>query len=726
MALLAGVLWLAPSLAVAQTRAFEKAPGKLEMRVKSSHPAIRSGAPFALELEFDSTFPDVIEGPLELEFSDDKHLQTRFTTTPFAIPADTKTSYQVQLPSMSCLRTPTEFQVHVVLDSKRRTFELGTHDLLVPIRGMRQFVIAAPGLNQVDIAALVRNLSLDEFRPQKLNRQNFATFAVELDAHRILGDSIALYPYDVLVFAGQHFSALSPRQLETLAIWTESGGGLVVVPTEVLGEAHRGFLAKLAGVDRTDFQTDALGRLPRLGPGEAGWLTTCRLGFGRALVLRSIPQLAPKDAQPPPSRTDWIRAVTFLWNVRSDQVDSIKKTGYWTLPSAPRPKLAKGQNPMFVSTDLKYASYGDPGGLRSEEPAAAVNLRDMLFPADVRVVPFGVVVGLLASFLVIVAPADYCILGWLRRRRYTWIVFPCVSLLFTTLTVCIAGYYSGNTDHRGALVIVDVGQGGRPLRTTRIVHVITADTHRLTADVHDGLFAKTDVQPAQPNTTTPISFPANAKTSYSEPAKDPLDEPPIILEDDVAYEGLLPSAYSVTWRSRQWSPAMHRLTRAGSDVEMPNLDWSELDRLDLASETGRNLAAERLRRALPQCSVSFTSATTDVAIPSVEASESSTSRFEDWPKVLASLGRRRDHGLMGILFGLSPNGAGDLEDLAVLDDADQATWIVHAAIVQGNDLIVFRHVVRKGPTRAVDARKAQASKVPAKNSTDERRDRHQP
>ena len=62
------LITLIPRPALAQTRAFEKAPGKLEMRIKSSHPVMRTGAPFAIELEFESTFPDVIQGPLELGY----------------------------------------------------------------------------------------------------------------------------------------------------------------------------------------------------------------------------------------------------------------------------------------------------------------------------------------------------------------------------------------------------------------------------------------------------------------------------------------------------------------------------------------------------------------------------------------------------------------------------------------------------------------------------------
>jgi hypothetical protein len=687
-------LGLEPQLAVAQRRAFEKVPGKLDMHLKLPAPVMRNGAPFPLQLDFTSTFPDVIEGPLELTFYDEGLLQLRFLTTPVVIAADSSTAYSIQLPSLTCIRTPTEFQVGVVLQSARKTFDLGKHDLLISLRGTRQFVIAAPGLNEVDVGQLVRSLSLDDFRPRKLNRQNFATYSTELDPHRILGDPMGLYPYDVVVLVGQHFSALSARQLETLATWAESGGGLVVVPSGVLTDVHCRFLAKVTRLDLGSFPTDALGRLSPLDPSDPHRLVSGNYGFGRILMLRSIPSVPVKDPDAGhegfAKDTEWIRAVAHLWNVRSDQVDSILKSGTWRMPEPQpvKPSVPVTSSPlpkaMAVRTDIRYSSYGDVGGLVTQPPAAANALLDMLFPAAVRVVPFGIVIGLLASFLVVVAPGDYWVLGWLRRRRFTWIVFPIVSLMFTAITVAIAGYYSGNTDHRNSLVIVDLARDGRPLRTSRIMHVITADTHMLTADVRDGLFAKTDLQPAQVD-----SEPDSAK-------KDPLDELPVRVEQKLVYDGVLPAAYTASWLSKQWSPAMHRMTRVGSDVDVPQIDWAAFDRFDLATESGREKAVKMLRELLPECALLFATGKDSLANP-FPAIAVGAERFAEWPDVLTSLGRRRDFGLMSILFGVSPNGAGDLEDLAVLDDADSATWLVHVAVIRGEDLIVFRHVIRKPP-----------------------------
>ncbi len=697
-----------PLIAAAQTRPFEKVPGKLEMQLKLPHPVMRSGAPFAIQLEFKSTFPDVIEGPLELTFYDEGLQQLRFITTPVVIAADSTSTYSVQLPALTCLRTPTEFQVGVKLQSPRKTFDLDKHDLLIALRGTRQFVIAAPGLGEVDVGQLVRSLSLDEFRPRQLNRQNFATFSIELDPHRILGDPMGLYPYDVVVLVGQHFSSLSPRQLETIATWTETGGGLVVLPSGVLTDSHCRFLTRLTGLDRDVFQTDSLGRLPSLGPNDPHRLVVGNYGFGRVLLLRSLPPSAAKDAPANGERfyeahPEWIRAVTRLWNVRGEQVDSILKGGAWRMPEPQLPKdppQATKSSPAPAAPrigrpyrpDIRYSGYADVGGLVTQPPVAADALRDMLFPADVRVVPFGIVIGLLGSFLLVVAPGDYWILGWLRRRRLTWIVFPIVSLLFTAITVVVAGYYSGNTDHRSSLVVVDLGHDGRALRTSQILHIITADTHMLSADIRDGLFAKTDLQPAQ------------IGDQAGPPGKDPIDELPIRVAQSLDYEGVLPAGYTVRWLSKQWSPAMHRLTRVGTDVDVPQVNWAAFDRLDLTTETGRAAAVKLVRDAAPDCGLLFLSGKASFAIPFTWVAEASLEQFAHWPDVLTSLSRRSDLGLMSILFSLSPNGASDLEDLSVLDDADTTTWLVHVAVIRGEDLIVFRHVVRKPSSAIAGAR----------------------
>ena len=202
-----------------------------------------------------------------------------------------------------------------------------------------------------------------------------------------------------------------------------------------------------------------------------------------------------------------------------------------------------------------YSEYDDRTPLHPEKFAQADALRALLFPEEVRVVPFRVVAAILTLFLLAIAPADYLILGLLRRRKYTWFVFPALCILFTVATVWVARYYTGTIDHRGALVIVDVGEKGKPLRTTRIEHIITAGTHPISAEVKDGLFAMTDVQPLRSDGTATAASGGLASTDNvgSAEADEPLD-----------YAGTLPSAFTVARLSRQWSPSMDRVTTTGA------------------------------------------------------------------------------------------------------------------------------------------------------------------
>ena len=111
--------------------------------------------------------------------------------------------------------------------------------------------MAAAGLGDATINQLTRQLGLDSYRPVDSNRGFLLTLPVEFEVSAIPGDPTGFYPFDVLVFAGEYFSRLSPRQLETIAQWTQTGGGLVVVPTGVLAQSHTAFLERLVGPTRS-------------------------------------------------------------------------------------------------------------------------------------------------------------------------------------------------------------------------------------------------------------------------------------------------------------------------------------------------------------------------------------------------------------------------------------------------------------------------------------------
>ena len=474
------------------------------LKLKPSLGAIRSDAPFAIDLDLESTFSDVLEGELELSFVDDRAPCARLRTGPMAIPNGQK-SFHLFLPAMSAKQERANFVVQAVFHGSRGTLDLGVHDLVVPLKGQRQFVFAVAGLGDAEVNQFARQLSLDAFRPPDAVRSVLLTLPVELDLHSIPANPIGLYPFDVLVFIGEHFSRLSTRQLDTIAEWIETGGGAVIVPTGVLTPAHAQFLKRISSANAIEprFLLDRFGHLASHGTGAKDWLIACRFGYGRALIINGLPAQNADGSFKGVDSAAWTRAVCFLWNVQPDQTERILKDGHWTLGStqggemevvnlAPQRHFGVTQTRVYRS---RYSEYDDRLPLHAQTFSQADNLRALLFPKDVRVVPFGVVATILTLFLFAIAPADYLMLGLLRRRRYTWIVFPTSCLLFTVATVCVAQHYTGTIDHRGALVIVDIGEKGQPLRTTRIEHIITAGTRRVSTEIKDGLFSMTDVQP---------------------------------------------------------------------------------------------------------------------------------------------------------------------------------------------------------------------------------------
>jgi hypothetical protein len=651
---------------------------KLTFRLDSANPSIRSDAPFAIDYILTSTFEEVLNGELDFAFLEDNVVVLRLHGDPIVVP-NGKTSFRLTLPSLGARRNVAAFAVRVALRSTKGTLDLGTHDLLVPLRGKRQFVIGTPNLGRQPVARLANRLRLDNYRSDAatLKRGDLVTVPAEVEVRDLPAQAIALYPYDLLVLAEEGFNRLSARQLDAIGDWIEQGGRAVIVPTGVLTPAHRLFLQKIASSepDAPIFVLNQFGRLDGEPTGKTP-IVQCRYGFGRALILRTMPASKPDGSFRDIDEPAWIRAVCFVWNVRNERTEAIVKAGGWTSPAE--------------------ADYGAGTALQTTEFVRAKGLREMLFPRAVRVIPFGVVVTILALFLLTIAPGDYFLHGFLRRRWISWIAFPTMCLLFTVATVWIAEGYSGRADHRTELVIVDLGADGKPRRASRIEHVVTAETRPLSSDVHNGIFAVTDVQPAAP------PRPNTRFTPTKSAVVDVFDEferrPP-------SFEGTIPSRFKVTRLSRQWSPSMHRVTGPGADITVPTIAWSDLDSLDLTAASGRAALLEILHRDVPDCEVLLQNASRQfVSLPG-DSSALQEKTPVGWADVMLALARQARSGLFSIVSHIAPNGAGNLEDLAVADLQQPDEWLLQIATRQGENLTVYRRMLRrKSPTQTEHSR----------------------
>jgi hypothetical protein len=644
--------------------------GRLAFRLAAADPAIRSDAPFAIDCVLNSTFPQVLEGAFEFVFLDDNAVVLRVQSDPVAISGG-QSSFRVTLPPVATRRVAATFFLRVYFHSAKDDFDLGNHDLIVPREGARQFLIGAPDLSRVAVGRLAVHLRLDAFRPEQstTQRADLVTIPTEIDLRSLPAQAISFYPYDLLLLAEDGFSRLSAKQLDAVADWLAEGGRVVVVPSGVLTPAHQHFLEKITSDEPNppQFALDHFGHLAGETPAGPAILAR-RYGFGRVLILRKLPELKSDGTFQGIDEPTWTRAVCFIWNVRNAQTQTILKSKAWNAPPPPQ-------------------RYTDEAHLRPLEFPKTDALRRQLFPRSVSVMPFGVVAAILALFLLAVGPGDYYLYGFLRRWSIRWIAFPATCLVFTLGTVWIAGNYTGRVDHRTELAIVDLGPDGKARRISRIEHVLTAQTRPLAIEVHNGILARTQVQP----TSAATSHASGVRGwDVNESELDPFED-----RNPPTYSGTFPTKYSVVRIARQWTPRMHRITRPATDVKVPAIAWSDLDALDLTSNAGRQALVDALRRAIPDCEVELQNGWRQFVTRSGEPPEDRENSLSDAESVLAALARQADAGLFSIVSHLAPSGAGNLEDLAVVDPDQADEWLVQVIVHQGDDLLVYRRLMRR-------------------------------
>jgi hypothetical protein len=139
---------------------------------------------------------------------------------------------------------------------------------------------------------------------------------------------------------------------------------------------------------------------------------------------------------------------------------------------------------------------------------------------------------------------------------------------------------------------------------------------------------------------------------------------------------------------------MVRVTTTGAQEAVPPISWPELDALDPRTRDGQTAIAERIRRTLPDCEILFLAASGDRPVQDVFPTSGPGSGFHEWVTVLSELSRRSDGRLFSIVSRISPNAAGDLEDLSVMDPTEPKSCLVHVATREGDDLRVYRRFLQ--------------------------------
>jgi hypothetical protein len=668
------------SVASLASTALGQGSKKLELVLKNISLGSRSNSPTVVELKFIYKGSRILRGPLELKFSSEGRRLGSLQTNEVVIAKGTQ-AFRYVIPPMELETsiTPNKWiNTEVVLQSADGRIRLGAHQMFASSRDDRVLAVGVVGrvARQGSYGELVRSVHLDRYKPSRAGKK-IVGYPTYLMADKMPTESIGLCVWDVLVMLPEGFAVIGDKKLKAIADWVRAGGSLCVVGGPALEPRHVTFLNGLAkGGGRSRVNLTPSGELA-LEPGVpdvafAHW----RSVLGRLIVL---PKAASDKAFY--QSEAWRAGIAFLWKVRYGQARRIATSGKWS-----ESLQEKGSLLSYIESGNSYEFYDesidemaehdselDYTALPMEEGSM---LEATLRPQGVRVIPFFMIFLILFAFVLAIGPGDYFILGKLRKRKYTWILFPTLAVVFTVATVIIANWYMGREDHRHAIVIVDVDGSGTPVRQSRIELVFTATNRILETSVEKGLFCVLDADRLN----------LNQHNEYYG-GYDEEDEFDAAVPH---YVGRVPTGYAVQRQFKQWTMQLSRQTGLGSSVPsiMKPLPWSKVDIESLETMDKKRiieLFGPEFRGGV------WVLHNGKITIVRAEAGVPSPRRAA-LRKFIRELSDRKRVGLFSVISQVSPTGGDSLEDLAMTDSSDSRQWLVVAVQMSGNDVVVQRRL----------------------------------
>ena len=612
----------------------------------------RTNAPATFDLKLHRQGGGLLEGALEITFTAGGDVLFRQSLPDLALPAGAQ-SFRVVTPPFPPHGTYYGTEARLRFVAKSGTVDLGSFAVEGERRGLRHSVLAicdGRGTGGRDLA-LWQSLRLDGLFPAATNVGNvLATSPVFLAPEDFPANPLALFAFDVVLLDGDGFALLREKQLAALTRWIEAGGSVGVLPAGGLKDEHVRFLDAFA-----DAKNPAPTRLSDTGEWMPTETTPRRrhAGLGRVVIAR-------RPAADALGGEEWKRTAAFLWKMRGTITEQFL-AGTASVP----PKIAWAEQSEVGARRQRIDQFLQP-----------------LLPRSTRLIAPGTIALVLGGFLLVVGPLDWFVLGALRRRRWTWVVFPLAAAGCTLLVIEAAGRALGHEDHRSALVITEVGPGGRVLRENRFELLLTARNRDTQTEFRNA-----------------FAIPAVLGTGRFNQRGDAGDSEP------VSFTGQMPARYALRQQLRQWTPQFNRVTSldatAAPDAEIP---WAEID----ASIAGPGDPVAKLREIFRQRParavwIFHGESVTEVASsPEGDQTKQKRQRFseeegnrETHVRVgIEELCRGPKTGLAGFFSGSSPDASADAGDLPLFDPGDPHAWLLVISRTTADGVHLYRRLFR--------------------------------
>ena len=595
---------------------------------------LRRGGPIPLEVRFQNPTPRLLEGRLEvtLLIGDRKagvHRGAEIILQPGA------RTMPLLLPPPPDARPGDGIAAQLRWLGTDGTRDLGSQQIgIYGISGnevVLGVVRTGRRLTELD-HALDASLRVESLRP-KLDAASwiaFTTHIAPIANAAMPAHPSGWYAYDAVFLDGAAFASANEKQLAALARWLGTGGSAGICTDARLDDRHIAFLDKLAAEARPaiHFHLDENG----CATSDSNTVGTAPLllrpGLGRAFVARDS-RATEKDLD----ANTWHATVAWLWKFSDSEQSEVTRTGRWSKD--------------FLRQNRGTRLPDDFGDDVLWSAAAGFNT---LTPGAPRQMPLALVALVLGALLFTVGPADWFALGWLRRRRWTWAVFPVVCAAFTWWTVHLAGRYLGHEDRKGRVRILDLADDGRVLREMRYELLMPARDREWSFDLHDAVAA------SQSRDESP-SFYSGGRL-YRANSHYPLVRDAAALASNSDWPS--PGHFTLHRALRQWTPAMVRITSFAEQSDSPKPDWEAALRHFKANRNAENwiAAAEDTKAfsfAIPNGD-SFTEHSYRIPNGNLGDSKLGDSRFVHW------LDNQDSESLGGLAVATSPMlcGSADL------------------------------------------------------------------
>ncbi|HET6323074.1 MAG TPA: hypothetical protein VFG04_00125 [Planctomycetaceae bacterium] len=677
-------------LAEAQVPPVAQLKSKLQLRYRRA----RSGSPIPVIWKFDWPDRPVARGTLEYEAYDESTLLAEVRIPDFVF-SPGKNEFNLLLPAFFVSSSATSLTIRSRFVTSNQSFEFAEQMLRVPTPYVQWFSVGVvAGAQAGATAAELRffdKIRLETFLSPEAAVNQSATVSFDVKTSELPSDPLTLCNFDVLAITPTALAELRADQSDALRKWVAAGGSLCVIVGGGLEPRHADLLNDL---------TSELPARPKFVVGPKGFLLpdedppgkvlTVPKGLGRVAVLR------PKLFETlDPDATTWIETARFLlkgrknaqlgWDEESEFVQVNGRAAQGAQPRTPA-RGPWGRNSPFENLNAAPLGHLD-------------ELFALLMPIGVSTVPIGVIALILAAYVVTIGPIDYFVLGALRLRRFTWVLFPIVTIGFAAYTLWLSQRYLGSTDSRRAIEIYDVVAGGPVARRSRIEMLFLSQENTVPTPVDNGLFS--------------VVGRGNVMSRVPLPQVTSNDTPQTVGVND-----RFPTNYQIVQQIPQWRPVLNRffwIDPKPSVIYQPaglpgaaGFDWDVAGR-DLLGNPGGVSLAERVRRAFgPQaCAVVMCG-------PSVIYVLNDLKELQHWhanfgpisnrgqrsnflPDIVRELCQRAPQQLFEYTANVSPNGGPELDDLAISDSTDPRQAVLVIAVETESTLYLYRRVYSGSP-----------------------------